>query len=107
MWINPVSAQTVGTISASQLGVPIDINNIIASAIELAVAAAGLIFFAMLLLGGIKYLSAGGDEKALVSARNTLTSAFIGLIIVVASFLIAELIFTLFHINGVVVLRAP
>ena len=93
----------IGKLDKSILPV-LSINDIVANLTQLAIAAAGLIFFAMLLLGGIKYLTAGGDEKATASARGTLTSAFIGLIIVVASFLIAQLIFTLFNIRGVLIL---
>jgi hypothetical protein len=92
---------TLGKINSNLLGVPTDINLVIAGLVQIAVAAAGLIFFAMLITGGLRYLSAGGDEKAASAARSTLTQAFIGLIIVMASFLISDLIFNIFKIKGV------
>ncbi len=57
-----------------------------------ALAAAALIFFFMLLWGGFRYLNAGGDPKNAEAARQTLTNAVIGLLIVVASFVIIEII---------------
>lgn len=91
----------VGTIDTSSLnGLPTDINTIIASLIELAYAVGGLIFFFMLIMGGLRYLTAGGDEKSTAAARNTLTNAFIGLIIIVAAFVITQLLFSIFKIQG-------
>ena len=55
-----------------------------------AMAAAALIFFFMLLWGGFRYLNAGGDPKNAEAARQTLTSAAVGLLIVVVSFVIIE-----------------
>jgi hypothetical protein len=105
MFFDQVRAQSIGTIG--DLGITTNISSIIATGVQLIIAVAGLLFFFMLLLGGFKYISSGGDEKATASARQSLTSAFIGLIIVVASFLVAQLIFTLFKIPGVTVLTPP
>ncbi len=91
-----VHAQTIGTITSAAPS----INVIITGAIQLALAAAGLLFFAMLILGGLRYLSAGGDEKAAQGARQTLTNAGIGLIIIVAAFLIAQLLFAVFGLES-------
>lgn len=105
MFIEKVSAQTIGTIG--NVGVTDNINTIIATGVQLIIAVAGLLFFAMLILGGLKFISSGGDEKATASARQSLTNAFIGLIIVIASFLVAQLVFTLFKVPGVTVLTPP
>jgi hypothetical protein len=50
----------------------------------------------------LRYITAGGDEKAASAARSTLTQAFIGLIIVVSAFLISQLIFDLFGLSSIV-----
>jgi hypothetical protein len=92
----------VGKVDPDLLGVPTEINQVIGSLVDIAYAAAGIIFFFMFLLGGIRYITAGGDEKAAASARNTLTQAFIGLVIVVAAFLITQLLFSIFGIKGFV-----
>ncbi len=102
MFTSKVYAQELGKIDPSSLKVPTDIGTIIGSVVQLAIAAAGLLFFIMLLLGGFKYITAGGDEKSAASARGTLTQAFIGLIIIVAAFLLSQLIFNIFGLQGLV-----
>src|SRR3989344_2737695 len=52
-----------------------------------AVAAIFLIMFA-----GIKFLRSGGQEKLVEDARNTLTYAIIGLVVILLSFAIINII---------------
>jgi hypothetical protein len=67
--------------------------------ISLAFFAAGLFFFFNLIIGGIQWINAGGDAKALDSARTRLTNAVIGLIIVVAAFAITGIVGSVFGIS--------
>lgn len=60
--------------------------------IGFAIAAAGLVFFFMLIWGGIRYMLSRGDDKALGAARGTLTTAIIGLLIIVAAFVIINIV---------------
>ena len=53
-----------------------------------AVRFAGLTVFMMLIIGGFKYLTAGGDKKAIESAGKTLTYAVLGLVILIGAWLI-------------------
>lgn len=53
---------------------------------------AGIALFIMLIIGGFKYLTAGASQEQAQGARQTLTYAFIGFIIIVAAFLILLLI---------------
>ena len=53
---------------------------------------AGIVLFIMLIIGGFKYLTAGSSQEQTQSARQTLTYAFIGFIVIVAAFLILRLI---------------
>jgi len=46
----------------------------------------------LLLVGGFKFITSGGDPKAVESAKNTLTHAIIGLVIILASYLVLVLI---------------
>jgi len=52
--------------------------------INVVTAIAILIFLAMMFAGGFQFLFAGGDPKAIARARNTLTFAFIGLVVLLA-----------------------
>lgn len=100
----PGTAPLVGTVDKTKLPI-LSLNDLVKNGVMIAIGIAGLIFFFMLIMGGLKYLNAGGDEKATASARGTLTSAFIGLVIIVAAFLIAQLLFTIFGLQGVSVTK--
>src|SRR3989304_10089326 len=66
-----------------------DLGSLIKILLTLAFFVAGLAFFISLLIGGIQWITAGGDTKALDSARRRITNALVGLIIVVAAYAIA------------------
>ncbi|OGL52312.1 hypothetical protein A3K55_01550 [Candidatus Shapirobacteria bacterium RBG_13_44_7] len=53
---------------------------------------AGLIFLFMFISGGFQYLLSGNDPKKVGSASSTLTLAFVGLIGIIASWLILQFI---------------
>lgn len=61
--------------------------------------AAGIVFFLMFLVGGFKYLTAGGDPKKAAAASSTLTLSIAGLIGVIVSWLIILLIKKLTGVN--------
>jgi TRAP-type C4-dicarboxylate transport system permease small subunit len=70
-------------------------QNIISIALELA----GVVFFIMILIGGFKYLTAGGDPKSAESAKKTLTYAVAGLVVLALAFLILTLIKKITGVN--------
>lgn len=55
-------------------------------------ALSGVALFVMIISGGYHFLFSGGDQKKLEMAKGTLTSAIIGLIVIVAAFLIINAI---------------
>jgi hypothetical protein len=65
-----------------------ELNIIFGNIIPLALGIAGIVLFIMLLLGGFKYMTSGGNPKAAESARNTLTYAIAGLILISAAYFI-------------------
>lgn len=69
-----------------------DIITIIENIFNLLVRLAGIAAFIMLIVGGFKYLIAGGDPKAAESARNTITYAILGLVLIVAAWFILKFI---------------
>lgn len=68
------------------------LQNVLENAVGAIIALAGIILFIMLLLGGIKYITSGGEPKAVESARHTLTYAIGGLVLVLLSYLILYII---------------
>lgn len=69
-----------------------DIVDVLKNIINLLAPAAGIAFFIMLLVGGFQFVNSGGDPKAAGQARTTLTYAILGIILVVASWLILKII---------------
>ena len=55
--------------------------------------------FVFLLIGGIRWILAGGDEKAVAGARGTITAALIGLVIVLVAYAIIRLVEIFFNVN--------
>jgi len=52
-----------------------------------------------LIIGGIKWVTSGGDKEKTAGAQQTLTAALVGLVIVFASWAIIKLIETFFGIE--------
>lgn len=69
--------------------------------VRLALAAGAALFLGLVVYGGFRYLNAGGDPDNAQTARQTITGAMIGLLIIVASFIIIELIIKAVGIPGV------
>ncbi len=77
----------------------ITITGLISTAITLILIVAGLIFFFMLIIGGVKWILSGGDKAQTESARNQITAALIGLVVVFAAWAIAKLIAGIFGVD--------
>ncbi|OGY24676.1 MAG: hypothetical protein A2Y57_00325 [Candidatus Woykebacteria bacterium RBG_13_40_7b] len=67
--------------------------------LTLLLVVAGIAALIFLLIGGIRWIAAGGDPKNLAAARQTIINALIGLIIVVAAYAIAKALEGLFGIS--------
>jgi len=74
--------------------------------LQVIVTIAGLAFLFMFINGGYKYLFSGSEPKAVAAASSAITSAFIGLIGVIASWLIIKLIQDFTGIN-VTIFKIP
>lgn len=60
--------------------------------VQAVVALAGVALFIMVLVAGFGFLFSAGDPKKLEAARGTLTNAIIGLIVIVAAYVILRII---------------
>ncbi|PIX67827.1 hypothetical protein CO168_01970 [Candidatus Shapirobacteria bacterium CG_4_9_14_3_um_filter_36_12] len=82
------------------------VGGIVSGAISLAMLAVALIFFFILIAGGLRWVMSEGDQKAVEAARGQITNALIGLAIVFAAFAIMKLIEIVFGIsllNGITI----
>jgi hypothetical protein len=68
------------------------IARLIANFLKIAFSLAGLVLLAMLLWGGIQWLTAGGDKEKLSKAKGRITSALIGFVIFMSVFAIINFI---------------
>ncbi len=76
------------------------INSTITTVITLLFSLAGLLFFIMIVVSGIKIITAGGDTEKISSAKKGIINAIIGLVIVIGAFLIIEVITSLLGVSG-------
>ncbi len=74
-------------------------GGIVSGLIRGALVVAAVIFFFMLVIGGIRWIASGGDKGQTEAARNQITAALVGLVIVFAAWAIAQLIQVFFGIN--------
>jgi hypothetical protein len=57
------------------------VNNIISTVINILSVIVGIAAVIMIIVGGLKYVTSGGDSAATASAKNTILYAIIGLVI--------------------------
>lgn len=93
---DPAVPPSAGTTDAPRL---CEIQYIVQNLIRIALGAGGLGLFVMILLGGFKWLTAGGNDKAVAEAKGTITWAAIGVALMVASFFILQFITNFTGVN--------
>lgn len=59
-----------------------DLTNVIGVIVNVLSIIAGVAAVIMLILGGLKYVTSGGDSSSTASAKNTIIYAIVGLIVV-------------------------
>lgn len=64
---------------------------LVSNIIGIFIVVTGLVFIAQFMLGGFKWLTAGGDKAKLEIAQHSLLNALIGLVIVLAAYAIVSL----------------
>ncbi len=74
-------------------------RSLVSGAIRFILVVAAVLFFFMLVIGGVQWIVSGGDKAGSENARKKITSALVGLAIVFAAWAIAALIGTLFGVN--------
>lgn len=69
-----------------------NIGNLISAAVSALLILAALAAFIFLVLGGLQWITSGGDKAGMEAARNKITHAIVGLIIVAAAYAIMVLV---------------
>lgn len=69
-----------------------DLGQLISALVGTLLIIAALLAFFFLILGGIQWITSGGDKAGMEAARNKITHAIVGLIIVGAAWAIMILV---------------
>ena len=75
------------------------IPTIVSGFIKLAMVIAAIVFFFILVIGGIRWIMSGGDKAQTEGARSQITAALVGLVIVFAAWAILALVKTFFDVD--------
>lgn len=70
------------------------LERFIADFVTLVTGAIGIISLFAVVLGGVKYMTSGGDKYKVQDAQGAITGGIIGLVLALLAFLIVNLIYT-------------
>jgi hypothetical protein len=68
------------------------VNNIIATVINIFSLVVGVVAVIMIIIGGLKYITSGGDSGNVTGAKNTILYAIIGLVVVALAQIIVRFV---------------
>ncbi len=77
-------------------GGPGELSAIISVAVNIAVIGAIFVCLFMLISGGFDWITSQGDKQKVAKARDKLSMSIIGLILVLASFMIINILYAFF-----------
>jgi cbb3-type cytochrome oxidase subunit 3 len=99
--LRPTGDNLAGRVSGLTIGA------IIGGLLRLILVIAAVVFFFVLVIGGVRWILSGGDKGQTEQARSQITAALVGLVIVFAAWAIAGLIGTFFGIGNIFELQIP
>lgn len=70
------------------------INSIIASGVNIFATVIGVVAVIMIMVGGLRYITSGGDPSKIASAKNTLIYAIVGLVVAALAEVIVHFVLT-------------
>ena len=69
-----------------------DVGRLISAAVSFLLILSALAAFLYLVLGGLQWITSGGDKAGMEAARNKITHAIVGLVIVAAAYAVMTLV---------------
>jgi hypothetical protein len=73
---------TPGQCSTASSDATTKINNIVHTVVNLLSAVVGIVAVIMIIVGGFRYITSGGNDTSVTAAKNTILYAIIGLVVV-------------------------
>jgi len=94
-------AETLQTVNVPvPKGFALSFGGLLNGVLSFVLVIGALLVFGFLILGGIEWITSGGDKGKTEGARNKITSAIIGLIILAASYAILQLALNFLGFSG-------
>lgn len=90
-----------GQIPGWSLGTSPTVGNIITRLLPYLFTLAGLMVLVFLLYGGLSLMLSRGDPKATASARDKITNALIGFVVILTSYLIIQILARVLNIQSI------
>lgn len=88
-----VSAQfTTPDPSGSGVAEDTELSELLVRIINVLLALAGLVAVVFLIVGGFRYITAGGNEEAAESGKKAIVNAVIGIVVIILSFVIVRVV---------------
>ena len=75
-------SSTPGACSSSGQQATDQIDNIVHTVVNLLSAIVGIVAVIMIIVGGFRYITSGGNDTSVTAAKNTILYAIIGLVVV-------------------------
>lgn len=88
------STTDTGAACSTDAGATTSVNNLIKTIVNILSAVVGIIAVIMIIVAGLRYVTSGGKEENIKTAKNTILYAIIGLIIVALAQLIVHFVLT-------------
>ncbi|HUD19192.1 MAG TPA: pilin [Patescibacteria group bacterium] len=89
---SPVYAAVLPNLQQGDVATVQSLEGLFTNVVNVVIALAGVALLLMFVIAGFSFLFSQGDQKKLEQARGTLTNAVIGLVVIVAAFLIIRII---------------
>jgi len=88
LWDNQMGKDSIGTGFGASDGTPANVKDLVVEVIKIILSFIGLIMTVVIIWAGFRWMTAGGDEKKVETAKSQLTAAVIGIIIILAAWMI-------------------
>lgn len=84
--------QSTGSCSKTDVGDSTSLNDLITKIVNILSVVVGIVAVIMIIIGGFRYITSGGKQESVTSAKNTILYAVIGLVIVALAQIIVHFV---------------